>query len=103
MQGELVTLRMFGTGQVTIPNKWRKQFNTKEFVAVLKGRKITLTPLEMDDDDEEDDDGKWEVLFSAARDGGPIDAHEFLEALRKDIRKEHGSNKKTSSKNKIKR
>ncbi len=80
------TLKMFGTGQVTIPKKWRNRIKTDKFVAIINDDdEIVLRPI----------DANWKTLFNADRDGGPIDARELLIALKKDIKK-HGQNRKIS-------
>lgn len=38
-------LSMFNTGQVTLPKKWRSQFNTTKFVATEKDGTLILEPL----------------------------------------------------------
>ncbi|MEI6221547.1 MAG: AbrB/MazE/SpoVT family DNA-binding domain-containing protein [bacterium] len=37
-------LKVFGTGQVTIPKKWRKKYNTNLFLAHEEDDKIILQP-----------------------------------------------------------
>ncbi len=37
---------MFNTGQVTLPKKWRQQFNTNKFIARPKGSQLVLEPIE---------------------------------------------------------
>ena len=44
----IYTLSMFNTGQVTLPKKWREQFNTNKFIARPSGNKLLLEPLEDD-------------------------------------------------------
>lgn len=44
----MYTLSMFNTGQVTLPKKWRSQFNTNKFIARPKGNTLVLEPIETD-------------------------------------------------------
>ena len=39
------TLNMFNTGQVTLPKKWRKQFNTNKFIARAEGNRLIIEPM----------------------------------------------------------
>lgn len=39
-------LKVFGTGQVTIPKKWREKFDTLHFKASMEGGKIILEPID---------------------------------------------------------
>ncbi len=41
-------LKMFGTGQVTLPKAWRKQFKTHQFVAHTLGKKLIIEPLDLE-------------------------------------------------------
>jgi len=86
---ESATLKMFGTGQVTIPKKWREKLGTKDFVATFEDDEITINPI----------GSGWINLFNAERDGGPIDGRELLVALEKELKK-HGPNRKVSKKSK---
>lgn len=42
------TLSMFNTGQITLPKKWRSQFNTKKFVAQETSKGLLIQPLEVE-------------------------------------------------------
>jgi len=46
---EQATLKIFGTGQVTIPKKWRDFFNTDTLKAVFdqKTKSIQIKPIKM--------------------------------------------------------
>ena len=44
-----VTLKMFGTGQITLPKSWRKQFKTTQFIARTEGRRLIIEPLDLED------------------------------------------------------
>ncbi len=39
---------MFNTGQITLPKKWRSQFNTKKFVAQETSKGLLIQPLEVE-------------------------------------------------------
>ena len=49
---DFTTVKMFGTGQITIPKKWREKIDTVDFLAKFKDEEIVLTPLKMEDDNE---------------------------------------------------
>ncbi len=70
-------------GQVTLPSKWRKRFDTNRFLIKEKDNSLIITPLEVDDLE----DGHWETVFDANRDNGgkavPID--EFIRILKKTL------------------
>ncbi len=38
-------LKMFGTGQITLPKVWRKQFKTHRFVARTEGKHVVIATL----------------------------------------------------------
>jgi len=42
-------LKMFGTGQITLPKSWRKQFKTDRFLARSDGKRLVIEPLGLDD------------------------------------------------------
>ena len=39
------TLNMFNTGQVTLPKKWRDQFQTNKFIARSEGNRLIIEPI----------------------------------------------------------
>ncbi len=39
------TLNMFNTGQVTLPKKWREQFQTNKFVARSEWSRLIIEPI----------------------------------------------------------
>ncbi|MBU1445903.1 AbrB/MazE/SpoVT family DNA-binding domain-containing protein [Patescibacteria group bacterium] len=43
------TLKLFNTGQVTLPKEWRNKFNTKHFVAEETEAGLLIKPLIKDD------------------------------------------------------
>jgi bifunctional DNA-binding transcriptional regulator/antitoxin component of YhaV-PrlF toxin-antitoxin module len=73
-------LKATSKGQITLPAKWRKNFETDQYLVKEKEGKLEITPIDIDT---LDDTGEWQTLFSAKRDnkgkGVPID--DFIEAL----------------------
>lgn len=71
-------LKLFGTGQITLPAKWRKKFKTKHFKAVIEDDKITISPLEEEI-----------VIFDADEfnDGKGVELEVFYQALKKSLEK----------------
>ncbi len=39
------TLKLFNTGQITLPKKWRSQFHTKNFIAEETDQGLLIKPL----------------------------------------------------------
>lgn len=66
-----VIIKQFGSGQITIPKKWRDEIKANAYRAKRRGDEIILSPFEE------------EVIFDAARDneGKPISAKDFLKTL----------------------
>ncbi len=71
-------------GQVTLPAKWRRGFDTNQFLIKELGDKLIISPIDMDQIDKEEE---WTTIFSADRDnkgkGVPID--DFINALKKTL------------------
>lgn len=69
-------LKLFGTGQVTLPKKWRTRFKTKYYTAVVEGNRLILSPLEEE-----------KVFFDAQdfNDGEGVDLSTFYKALKKSL------------------
>ena len=42
------TLKMFGTGQVTLPKAWRERFQTRRFIARAEGKRLVIEPLDLE-------------------------------------------------------
>ena len=40
-----VILKSTTKGQITVPMSWRKQFKTNQFLATVKGNKLEIEPL----------------------------------------------------------
>lgn len=71
---QTTVLKLFGTGQVTLPKKWRTQFKTKYYTAMIEDNKIILMPLEEE-----------KVFFDADEfnDGKGIEINAFYKTLKK--------------------
>lgn len=106
---DLTILKMFGTGQITIPKEWREKFKTNSFFAILRKNSIVIKPVpeipEMTKEEweAEENEGHWTTVFSAVRDnkgkGIPLDA--LMKVIKKTFKEEYGkSNNKISKKKK---
>jgi bifunctional DNA-binding transcriptional regulator/antitoxin component of YhaV-PrlF toxin-antitoxin module len=74
---ESTILKMFGTGQVTLPKKWRKKFDTLHFKASMDGKKIVLEPID-----------DYVTLFDANEfnNGEGVEIGTFIKALKKSLK-----------------
>jgi len=72
-----IILKLFGTGQVTLPKKWRSKFNTSHYKAIMEGDKLTITPLEKD-----------HIFFDADEfnNGEGVELDTFYKALKKSLK-----------------
>lgn len=43
------TLKVFNTGQITLPKKWRDKFTTKNFIAEETPEGLLIKPIEKDE------------------------------------------------------
>ena len=43
------TLKMFNSGQITLPKKWRSKYKTKHFMAKVKGDTLVIEPVRKDE------------------------------------------------------
>ncbi len=70
-------------GQVTLPSKWRKNFDTDRYLIKEKGNTLIISPLEVD----ELEDNHWETVFDAKRDhaGKGIPISELIRLLKKTL------------------
>ena len=70
-------LKVFGTGQVTLPKKWRSRFKTQYYTAVMDGNRLILAPLQDEN-----------VFFDseAFNQGEGVDIGVFYKALKKSLR-----------------
>ena len=80
------TLKLFNTGQITLPKAWRKKFKTKNFLAKETKEGLLIKPII-------DDDG---VVYYEDKDGFGIYSAEGIDPDRiiKAIKKIHGEKKK---------
>lgn len=77
------TLKVFNTGQITLPKVWRNKFNTKNFVAKETDEGLLIQPLESS-----------EVVYFENKDGFGIYCEKGMntEEIINKIKKIHGSN-----------
>lgn len=77
------TLKLFNTGQVTLPKEWRKKHGTKNFIATETPEGLLIQPLE-----------KKKVVYFEKKDGFGLYAEEGLpvDEIVDKIKKIHGSN-----------
>lgn len=74
---ETKILKLFGTGQVTLPAKWRKKFKTEYFKVVIDEDKLVLSPYEE------------EIVFFDANefnDGKGVELSVFNKALKESLK-----------------
>lgn len=89
---DFVMAKMFGTGQVTIPKKYRPE-GSVNFTVRKKGKEIIFKPLEpleiegIEEIDLADDGEGWETLLDLRKEGG-IEINKFSKMLKKQIAKE---------------
>ena len=70
-------------GQITLPQEWRKQFSTDNFVLKMNDKTLIVTPIRLDELESE------EVIFDAEQDndGKGVTPAEMIKML-KNIRDE---------------
>jgi len=71
-------LKATSKGQITLPAKWRKSFNTTNFIAKEFGDVLEIRPIDIDKLEKE------QVIFDAFRDnnGKGIDSGELIKILK---------------------
>jgi len=76
-------LKTTSKGQITIPAKWRKKFNTNQFIATLKDDKMEIKPLIIGKENSK----KEYTVFDAIRDnkGRGIKAKNLVNTLKKTL------------------
>ncbi len=74
-------LKTTSKGQITIPAKWRKKFNTNQFVATMRENSLEIKPLIIKKEE------KYITVFDAIRDnnGKGIKATDLLKIIRKTL------------------
>lgn len=70
-------------GQITLPSKWRKSFDTDRFLIKEKADSLIITPLEVKSLEDE----RWETVFDAKRDnaGKGVSIETLIRALKKTL------------------
>jgi len=74
----ITTLKIFGTGQVTLPKIWREKFKTDHFVAQETSEGLLIKPLVEDGFFYELEDGEFGLNFPLG-----LDAKTVLNNLKK--------------------
>lgn len=74
-------LKTTSKGQITIPAKWRKRFNTNQFIVDMKNDKLEIRPLII----EKENSKKEYTVFDCLRDnkGKGIKAKDLIKILEK--------------------
>lgn len=64
-------------GQITIPQEWRRQFETNNYILEMDSQKLIIRPVKIEDI-------KEEIIFDADRDnfGEGISADEMIRLLK---------------------
>ena len=76
-------LKTTSKGQITIPAKWRKKYNTDQYIAEVKNDKLELRPLLIG----KERAAKEYTVFDAIRDnkGKGINAKDLIRVLKKTL------------------
>lgn len=71
-------LKVFGTGQITIPKRWRDAHNTNLYMAKDNGTNIILEPIKNEES----------VIFDADEhnDGEGVEINDFIKALENSLK-----------------
>ena len=72
------TLKSFNTGQITLPKKWREQFETKNFVATETEEWLLIKPIE-DKEVVYYEDKEWFWIYSESG----INPEEIISKIKK--------------------
>ena len=77
------TLKLFNTGQVTLPKKWRERYNTKLFLAEETSEGLLIRPVEASKD---------ETVYYEDKDGFGLYCEKGLDVdlIIQEIKKVHG-------------
>ena len=70
-------------GQITLPSKWRRGFDTDRYLLKEQDGSLVVTPLEVDSIEEQG----WDTVFDAARDNGGkgVLLDDFIKSLKKTL------------------
>ena len=76
-----VIVKATSKGQITLPSKWRKGFETDRYFLKEQDGSLLITPFEVDALEEQG----WETIFDATRDnnGRGVPISKFIKALKK--------------------
>lgn len=76
-------LKATSKGQITIPAKWRKKYDTNQYIAEIKDNKMEIKPLII----KEENISKEYTVFDAIRDnkGQGIKAMDLVNILKKTL------------------
>jgi len=82
MSAPKVVVKSFGTGQITLPKKWRDQFSTQFFEVSIQKDKLIIVPLQSTIEEE--------VIFDADKynNGKGVKINEFYKALKNSLQDE---------------
>ena len=82
-------------GQITLPAKWRKLFDTNQYIIKEKKGALEIRPIDMDMLEKQEE---WTVVFNAVRDNGGkgVPAEQFIKMLEELIKEDYGQAKKAS-------
>lgn len=72
-------LKATSKGQITVPSKWRKKYNTNQYIAKIKNDILEIKPLLL----EKEGESKEYTVFDAIRDnkGKGMKAKDLIKAL----------------------
>ena len=78
-----VIVKATSKGQITLPSKWRKGFETDRYLLKEQDGSLVITPFEVDALEEQG----WETIFDATRDndGKGVPISKFIKALKESI------------------
>lgn len=70
-------------GQVTLPVRWRRRFETSRFLIKEQGETLVITPFDMD----EAEDERWETIFDAKEhnNGKGVPVDDFIKILKRTV------------------
>jgi hypothetical protein len=64
----ITTLKLFGTGQITLPKAWRDKFKTEHFIAQETSQGLLIKPMVEDGYFYESGDGEFGISFPLGMD-----------------------------------
>ncbi|MBL7156056.1 MAG: AbrB/MazE/SpoVT family DNA-binding domain-containing protein [Candidatus Pacebacteria bacterium] len=80
---ETIIVKATSKGQITLPAKWRRSFNTNKYLLIEKKQKLEIKPLDMKKLEKKDE----YTVFDAIRDnkGKGIRAVDLIKILEKTL------------------